>query len=80
MLGHRKIDILKMDIDGTEYAVIDDLITSGITTEQILVEFHHRFKNIGKQKTERAIKLLNGKCFRIFDISLHGEEYSFILT
>lgn len=78
MLGHQKIDILKMDIEGTEYAVIDDLIASGITTEQILVEFHHRFKNIGKRKTEQAIKLLNGEGFRIFDISLHGEEYSFI--
>ena len=78
MLGHQKIDILKMDIEGAEYAVIDDLVASGITTEQILVEFHHRFKNIGKRKTARAIKLLNGKDFRIFDISLHGEEYSFI--
>jgi len=39
-----------MDIEGAEYEVIDDLIASGIRPKQILVEFHHRFKNVGVKK------------------------------
>ena len=34
-LGHNKIDILKMDIEGAEYAVINDIERSGIRPEQI---------------------------------------------
>ena len=34
LLKHRKIDILKMDIEGAEYAVIDDLEQPG---QQVVV-------------------------------------------
>ena len=34
------IDILKMDIEGSEYAVIDDMFDSKIFPKQISVEFH----------------------------------------
>ncbi len=84
MLGHQKIDILKMDIEGAEYAVIDDVISSDIEVQQLLLEFHHRwkefqqgFRNIGVPKTKRAITSLREKGFKIFDISLTGDEYSF---
>jgi len=78
MLGHKKIDILKMDIEGGEYKVIEDIIKSKIQISQILVEFHHRKKNIGIYKTKRAITSLRENNFRIFYISPKGEEYSFI--
>jgi FkbM family methyltransferase len=77
-LGHDRIDVLKMDIEGAEYSVIDDLLYSNIRVEQILVEFHHRFKNVGRQQTEIAIAKLNQAGFRIFSISPSGKEYSLI--
>lgn len=77
-LGHDKIDILKMDVEGAEYGVIDDLIASGVTVDQLLVEFHHRFENVGIPKTKRAIKALNQHGFKIFYVSPNYEEYSFI--
>jgi len=78
ILGHQEIDILKMDIEGAEYAVIDDLIASDIEIHQLLVEFHHRFENTGISQTKRAIESLSKNGFRIFDISLDGQVYSFI--
>jgi len=78
MLGHQSVDILKMDIEGSEYEVIDDLIASGIHPRQILIEFHHRFNNVGVTRTNRTIAALNRSGYRIFYISPKGREYSFI--
>jgi FkbM family methyltransferase len=78
MLGHTKIDILKMDVEAAEYDVIDDLIASEIEIYQLLVEFHHRFKSVGKSKTKNAIEKLNRHGYKVFNISELGREYSFI--
>ena len=77
-LGHNKIDILKMDIEGAEYDVISDIIKSEIEIGQLLVEFHHRLIASGVKKTKQSIKELNGANYKIFYISDSGEEFSFI--
>lgn len=77
-LGHREIDLLKMDIEGSEYEVIDDILKSGISVKQILVEFHHRFEGVGMGATEKAVRALNRAGYRIFSISPSGEEVSFL--
>jgi FkbM family methyltransferase len=77
-LGHTRIDILKMDIEASEYSVLDDVLQSGIDIDQILVEFHHRFKSVGNDKTTQAIRKLNDEGYQIFFISDLGREYSFI--
>ena len=77
-LKHSRIDLLKMDIEGAEYAVIDDLIACGIVVKQLLVEFHHRWKEIGISKTEGIVRNLNAAGYRIFAISPSGEEYGFL--
>ena len=79
-LGHKRIDILKMDIEGAEYEVIDDIISAPVPISQVLIEFHHRFKNLGVGKTREAISKLNKAGFRIFNVSASGEEISFINT
>lgn len=77
-LRHDRIDLLKMDIEGAEYEVIEDIINSFIPVSQILVEFHHRFDHIGIGMTRRAISSLNEAGYRIFHVSASGEEMSFI--
>lgn len=77
-LGHKKIDILKMDIEGFEYQVIEDILKSKLDIKQILVEFHHRFPDFNKKDTEKAIRKLNKSGYKIFNISDIGLEYSFI--
>jgi hypothetical protein len=78
MLGHNELEILKMDIEGAEYSVIDDILSSDIKIKQILLEFHHNFDNIGICKTKRVIESLNKKGFKMFDTLSSGQEYSFI--
>lgn len=77
-LQHARIDLLKMDIEGAEYVVIDDLISSRIVVKQLLVEFHHRWKEVGVARTKKAIRNLNAAGYRIFAVSANGEEYGFL--
>ena len=77
-LQHPRIDLVKVDIEGAEYVVIDDFIASGIFVKQLLVEFHHRWKEISVSKTKLAIRKLNAAGYRIFATSPTGEEYGFL--
>lgn len=76
--GHQKIDLLKMDIEGSEYAVIEDMLQSRLEVRQILVEFHHRFPGIGLSKTQNAISSLREAGYRLVHISPWCEEFVFL--
>ena len=56
--GHLYIDLLKIDIEGFEYAVIDDILKRSIDVRQICVEFHHFIEGIKIRKTLKAIASL----------------------
>lgn len=77
-LGHNRLDALKMDIEGAEYDVIDDILASRVDIEQLLIEFHHRFSDVGIERTRQAVTRLNAARYRIFFVSDTGEEYGFI--
>jgi FkbM family methyltransferase len=77
-LGHIKLDLLKIDIEGAEYEVIDDIVARNYPITQLLIEFHHRFPQVGNSKTVEAIRKLNDAGYKIFAISESAEEYSFI--
>jgi len=77
MVGHEQIDLLKMDIEGAEYVVLEDMLACGIPVKQLLVEFHHRWPQLGTEKTKQAIRALNTAGYRIFSVSPGGEEYGF---
>ena len=77
-LGHQRLDVLKMDVEGAEYDVLADVLAQSIEIDQILVEFHHQFKNVGAQKTRDAVTRLNNAGYRVFAVSPSGHEVSFI--
>jgi FkbM family methyltransferase len=77
-LGFQHIDLLKMDIEASEYEVIDDLLDSGIQVYQLIVEFHHRFKTVPIEKTRSVVRKLQQAGYRIFHISDKYREFSFI--
>ena len=77
-LGHNKVDIVKLDIEGAEFDVIESIIESKIIIGQILIEFHDRFITKGRLKRKNAINLLKQKDFELFAISDSLEEFSFI--
>ncbi len=77
-LNHKHIDVLKMDIEGSEYDVIENILNSKISITQILIEFHDRFFENGTLKTKQAIQKLNSHGYEIFAVSDSFEEISFI--
>ena len=77
-LNHQPIDVLKMDIEGAEYAVIDEMINHNIRPTQIIVEFHHHYPEIGIPKTLKAIQQLHQLGYKLFFYSTALEEFSFI--
>jgi FkbM family methyltransferase len=77
-LGHKRIDLLKMDIEGAEYDVLDNLLQATVKPVQLLVEFHHRFAGIGLARTVEMIARLRDSGYRIFAVSETGREISFM--
>jgi hypothetical protein len=77
-LGHSQIDILKMDIEGAEYAVIEDIVSSEIPINQLLVEFHHRLSSLGTKKTGQALALLDQYGMKICYVCPRKEIFTFV--
>lgn len=71
-------DLVKMDIEGAEYAVLPDLLDSGLEPVQLLVEFHHRWREVGARRTREALTLLRRAGYRIADVTESGTEYVFL--
>ena len=76
-LKHKEIDLLKMDIEGAEYEVIEALPKNRVAINQILIEFHHMYKGVPISKTVDAISTLSNLGFELFNISQRTYEFSF---
>lgn len=77
-LGHTHIDVLKMDIEGSEYHVIESILSSDVKIDQILIELHERFFEDGKLKNKRLLASFAAHGYKIFAVSDSLEEVSFI--
>lgn len=79
-LGHRRVDVLKLDIEGGEYEVLPDVLASGLCVQQLLIEFHHGQHGIAFAATARALAQLRDAGFSIFHLSRRGLEFSLLHT
>jgi FkbM family methyltransferase len=77
-LGHSRIDILKMDIEGAEYSVLNDLIKDHIEVGQLLVEFHHRLSAIGIDKTRAVLAALEDCGMKLCYVCPRKEVFTLI--
>jgi len=77
-LGHERIDMLKMDVEGAEYGILEGLTAGERLPRQLLVEYHHRFPGIGKRRTADSIAALRDLGYRIFAVSETGREIGFV--
>ncbi len=77
--GLSKIDVLKMDIEGAEYQVIEQAVAQGWLSDvsQLLVEFHHFLPNFSVQHTTSAVDSLRRAGFEIAWIGRTNHEYLF---
>ncbi len=77
-LGHTRIDLLKIDIEGGEYDVIDNIVSETPCIGQLLVEFHHNYPTIPFGRTVDAVRALRQVGFKVFAISERTYEMSLI--
>jgi len=76
---HDRIDLLKLDIEGSEYAVIDHLLKNRLPVRQICVEFHHRIlPGIRRSETIRAMLKLIMRGYKLVDQT--GANHTFVAT
>lgn len=79
-LGHTRLDVLKMDIEGAEYSVLRDMFSSShaVRPRQLLVEFHHWMKPFTVTHTRHALELLRESGYRVAWVSNAGHEILFV--
>ena len=77
-LGHQHINVLKMDIEGSEYTVLETILASNVTIDQILIEFHDRLFDPENYRSKEIIKKLKDQGYEIFAASISFEEISLI--
>lgn len=77
-MGHKRIDLLKIDIEGGEYDVIGDIVRCTVPVRQLLLEFHHCYATIPLSRTIEALGTLRAHGFRIFAISERTYEISML--
>jgi FkbM family methyltransferase len=76
--GRKRIDVLKMDIEGAEYAVIEEIVREKIPVTQLLVEFHHRLSSVGTDKTKTALAQLEKHGMKISYVCPRKEVFTFV--
>lgn len=70
-LGHNKITLLKMDIEGAEYKVIDSIIEQGIDIDVVCIEFDESHTPLNGQFHKRiaaSLQKLKKAGYMVFDI------------
>ncbi len=82
MIGWYDIDLLKMDIEGSEFDVLPDIMRvsrdRNVNIRQICLEWHSRFFRHGKKKIKKMYKLLKEHGYVLIYISEDGCTNSFI--
>lgn len=77
-LGHDRLDLLKMDIEGFEYDVVSDIIVSGLRPRSMLIEFHHKSYGISADRTRASVAQLRNYGYEIYWVSDVGRECGFV--
>lgn len=77
-LGHRYIDVLKIDIKGLEISVFDDMSAEDMAFKQLCIEVHDCFFKKGEAKLMRLLEKLNLSGYRLISILSRYEEFTFL--
>lgn len=75
-----RVDILKMDIEGAEIAVIEQAVQEDwlADIDQVLVEYHHFLPGLTPAQTRHSIDLMQSAGFAIAWVGRTNHEYLFV--
>ncbi len=77
-LSHQHIDILKIDIEGSEFEALPDIFASGCSFTHLMVEIHYQFPTRSFGQGLDLIAKIRGQGYRCYYISPRGYEFAFI--
>jgi FkbM family methyltransferase len=79
-VGVAGCDVLKMDIEGLEYEVLEQALEAGWlqSVSQLLVEFHHWLPGLSVQQTRDIVRKLRSHGYLIAWVSRTNHEYLFV--
>lgn len=80
LLGHRRVDAIRLDVPGAEGDVIRDLVRMDVDVQQLLVAFREPPTPEARRRIEAAVRALGEHGYRIFHISPDRRTLSFIRT
>ena len=73
-LGHTYIDLLKIDIEGAEYEVINSIIDENLDIRALGIEFdeiHHPLDRNSTKRIEMSVKKLKEHGYMVVDVDSH---------
>lgn len=77
-LGHARIDVLKIDVEGTEFDCLPEILNARIEIGQLLVEVHYHHPSRSFSQGVQLLKQVQAAGFECFDISPRGLEFAFV--
>ncbi|MCM1216990.1 MAG: FkbM family methyltransferase [Lachnospiraceae bacterium] len=75
MMGHTHLDLLKMDIEGSEFKVIPDILKAGISIGQICLETHSRLFPDSVEKARGIKEMLNSHGYMMIHNDILEQTY-----
>ena len=77
-LGHSRVDVLKLDVEGTEFDCVPELLQSGIEIGQLLLEVHYNYPTRSFSEGMSLMRQIQAAGFQCFSISQRGYEFGFV--
>lgn len=74
-LGHQNIDLLKIDIEGAEYDVLDQILQENLRVTVLCVEFHENRNALQIRKDSTITKILEAG-YHLIKVKQH--DYTFV--
>ena len=76
--GHQRLDVLKLDVEGAEYDVLDQMLDERTPVDQLLIEFHHQFASIPARRTVDMLARLHDAGYDVFHVAANLREFSLV--
>jgi FkbM family methyltransferase len=73
---HSRLDLLKLDIEGAEYQVIDSILQDGIEIKILCIEFHQIDADASSHLLRTAVQKLVRSGFNL--VAVDNQNYTFI--
>jgi FkbM family methyltransferase len=72
-IGKKPIDLIKLDLEGAEYELLNEINDEDINPfRQIFVEFHHHCTNHTTLETMQLVRNICSKGFKVFTLDQHN--------